>query len=270
MLTHEERLEPDPARAFASLARVPLPDLATEGLPLLWHWLHLAAWPDQEDLGPDGHPVRGVLPVAPDPGQRRMWAGGRVTTTRPLLVGRTAVRHSEILSTTSKQGRSGPLTFVVVRHTVTQDGATCLVEEQDIVYREAAGPTGTSDPAPAAPVVEPGADERRLPLDPTHLFRFSALTRNAHRIHYDRSYAESVEGYSGLVVHGPLQAMLMAEAARAHGAAGRLTIGYRLVAPLLDHQGLVVGARPGPEGWSVHVRDDTGRITAQGVVSTGA
>ncbi|MFG1891641.1 MaoC family dehydratase N-terminal domain-containing protein [Micromonospora sp. NPDC049051] len=275
VLTHEEVLTPEHAEAFASLIDVPVPDLAADGLPLLWHWLYLSVWPAQRDIGADGHPTRGSLPVPPAPGQRRMWAGGRVRTQHPLVTGRTAVRRSEVVSTTTKQGRSGPLTFVVVEHRITQDGVTCVVEEQDIVYREAVAPDGpgpvptpdgpAATPAPVA--VPPAAGERRVALDPPHLFRFSALTRNAHRIHYDREYARSVEGYPALVVHGPLQALLMAESARAAGAVGRLTMNYRLVSPLLEHQGLVTGSEPSPHGWNVHVRDDSGRVTATGTVS---
>jgi 3-methylfumaryl-CoA hydratase len=257
MIERTEVLQPEPAVALARLFDVDLPDLESDGLPLLWHWVYLLDRPRQADLGPDGHPVRGIVPA---PGRRRMAAGGRVTRTAPLVVGRAATRRTEIVSTTDKAGRSGPLTFVVVRHTISQDGEVKVVEEQDIVYRDAAAAPA---PATAATPVPPEADERVFPVDPTVLFRFSALTYNAHRIHYDRDYAREVEGYPGLVVHGPLQALAMAEAVRGTGATAT-AIDYRVVAPLFDHQGLVVRATSG----GVSVRDHSARITATGRVET--
>jgi 3-methylfumaryl-CoA hydratase len=255
MIERTEVLQPEPAVALARLFDVDLPDLESDGLPLLWHWVYLLDRPRQADLGPDGHPVRGIVPAR---GRRRMAAGGRVTRTAPLVVGRAATRRTEIVSTTDKTGRSGPLTFVVVRHTISQDGEVKVVEEQDIVYRDAA-----PAPAPAATPVPLEADERAFPVDPTVLFRFSALTYNAHRIHYDRDYAREVEGYPGLVVHGPLQALAMAEAVRGTGATAT-AIDYRVIAPLFDHQGLVVRATSG----GASVRDHSGRITATGQVET--
>lgn len=255
MTEQTEVLQPEPAVALARLLGVDLPDLEIDGLPLLWHWVYLLDRPHH--LGPDGHPVRGVVPA---PGRRRMAAGGRVTRIAPLVIGRAATRRTEVVSTTDKEGRSGPLTFVVVRHTISQDGEVRVVEEQDIVYRDAAAaPTSVTASTP----VPFEADEREFPVDPTVLFRFSALTYNAHRIHYDRDYARDVEGYPGLVVHGPLQALAMAETVRATGATAT-SIGYRVVAPLFDHQGLVVRAI----GDGVSVRDHSGRITATGQVET--
>ncbi|WP_439381500.1 FAS1-like dehydratase domain-containing protein [Amycolatopsis lexingtonensis] len=260
MSERTEVLQPEPAVALARLLGVDLPDLENDGLPLLWHWVYLLDRPHQADLGPDGHPVRGVVPAPPAPGRRRMAAGGRVTRTGPLVVGRAATRRTEVVSTTDKAGRSGPLTFVVVRHTISQDGEVKVVEEQDIVYR---APAATAASATAATPVPLEADERAFLIDPTVLFRFSALTYNAHRIHYDRDYAREVEGYPGLVVHGPLQALAMAEAVRGTGATAT-AIDYRVVAPLFDHQGLVVRATSG----GASVRDHSGRITATGQVET--
>ena len=245
-----ELLQPEPAQALAALLGVPLPDL--DELPLLWHWLYLLDRPAQADLGPDGHAVRGTVPAPPSPGRRRMWAGGRVTALGPLRCGEPATRHSQILSVQEKQGRSGPLTFVVAQHLVVQSGQTVVDEQQDIVYRQA-------DPLPVpedGPVVPLSAGEWSVDVTPTLLFRFSALTYNAHRIHYDRDYARDVEGYPGLLTHGPLQALAMAEAARARGR--YRSIEYRLVAPLFDHQGMVVRAENG----TAAVRDRHGRRTA--------
>jgi 3-methylfumaryl-CoA hydratase len=147
-----------------------------------------------------------------------------------------------------KQGRSGPLTFVTVHHQVRQRGDVVVDEQQDLVYRAAAGSAGQRAAAATDdPVVPPADGERPVDVSPALLFRFSALTYNAHRIHYDRGYARDVEGYPGLLVHGPLQALAMAEAARAAGypdgaGAGDLVFDYRLLSPLFDHQGMVVSA----------------------------
>ncbi|NIH80621.1 FAS1-like dehydratase domain-containing protein [Amycolatopsis viridis] len=259
-----EVLLPGPAQALGALLDVPVPDLDREGLPLLWHWLYLLERPAQADLGPDGHPVRNCVPAPPGPGRRRMWAGGRVRTEGALRCGEPATRRTRVLSVQDKQGRSGPLTFVVVGHRIEQGGRLVVEEQQDIVYRPVAAaalPAGAGEE-----VVPPGPGEWAIEVTPTLLFRFSALTYNAHRIHYDRGYAREVEGYPGLLTHGPLQAIAMAEAARATGCGGDQVFEYRLVAPLFDHQGLVAGAVAGPAGTTTAVRDRYGRRTATGTV----
>ncbi len=273
--TWSEVLLPGPAAALGALLGVPVPDLdGGEGLPLLWHWVYLLDHPAQGDLGPDGHPVRGAVPAPPGPGLRRMWAGGSVRLLGELHCGLTAARRSRVLSVQEKQGRSGPLTFVTVGHQVVQRGSVRIDERQDLVYRvappagdaPAAGPDAAAEPGPALP---PGDGERELDVTPTLLFRFSALTYNAHRIHYDRQYARDVEGYPGLLTHGPLQALAMAEAARAAGypgGPGDLVFEYRLVSPLFDHQGLVVRASPGHGAVVTAVRDRSGRPTATGTL----
>ncbi len=266
-----EVLEPEPAIALAGLLEVPLPDLeAGEGLPLTWHWVYLLERPRQSDLGPDGHPVRNVVPAPPRPGLGRMWAGGHVLSLSPLLVGEPATRRSRVLGTTEKPGRSGPLTFVTVGHTIHQRGEVVVEERQDLVYRDA----GTGPPAAEAAVetrdpLEVGPGEWAVPVSPTLLFRFSALTYNAHRIHYDLDYARSREGYPGLVVHGPLQAMAMAEVAQSRSAGARPleSLRYRLVAPLLEGQGLVARAETQGTGIRTTVRDSWGRRTAEGQVT---
>ncbi|HUQ61519.1 mesaconyl-C4 CoA hydratase [Lentzea sp.] len=253
-----EVLRPEPAAALAGLLGVDLPDLEADGLPLLWHWVYLLARPPRQDLGADGHPVRGVLPAPPGPGRRRMAAGGRVTRVAPLILGREATRRTETVSAEEKEGRSGRLSFVVVRHTISQDGELKVVEDQDVVYRDAA--TTPTEVASAAPV-PPGEGEWSIPVDPVLLFRFSALTYNAHRIHYDRDYARDVEGYPGLVTHGPLQALAMAESVRRTGATAT-AIDYRVVSPLFDHQGLVVSSTRSSSRREASVRDLSGRVTA--------
>jgi 3-methylfumaryl-CoA hydratase len=265
--------QPEPAYALADLLGVPVPELGA-GLPPLWHWVYLLDRPAQADLGPDGHPVRGTLPAPPAPGQRRMWAGGRVALKGPLRCGEPATKRTRVLAVTEKHGRSGHLTFVTVGVQVRQGGAVVVDEEQDIVYRDAAGGAGAASPtapaaSPAAPVVQAGQGEREIGISPTLLFRFSALTYNAHRIHYDRDYCRDVEGYPGLLTHGPLQALAMAEAARAvgstRGRTGDVSFAYRLVSPLFDDQGLIVSAVQGTDGTTVTAaRDRYGRQTATG------
>ncbi len=263
--------QPEPARALADLLGVPVPELGA-GLPPLWHWVYLLDRPALADLGPDGHPVRGTLPAPPGPGRRRMWAGGRVAVTGPLRCGEPATKRTRVLAVTEKDGRSGHLTFVTVGVQVLQGGAVVVAEEQDIVYRDAA--VQAQSPAPQSPgaVVPAGQGEREIGISPALLFRFSALTYNAHRIHYDRDYCRDVEGYPGLLTHGPLQALAMAEAARAAGGTGGRTgnasFAYRLVSPLFDDQGLIVSAVQGPDGTTVTAaRDRYGRQTASGTFS---
>jgi 3-methylfumaryl-CoA hydratase len=283
VITRTETLVPEPAQALAALLGVPVPDLERDGLPLLWHWIYLLDRPAQADLGPDGHPVRGTLPAPPGPGRRRMWAGGRVRTSGPLRCGVPATRRTSVLAVAEKQGRSGRLTFVTVGQEISQDSAVVISEEQDIVYREDAGSpaaassaavsgTAASGTAASGTGVPPGPGEWEIEISPSLLFRFSALTYNAHRIHYDRDYARDVEGYPGLLTHGPLQALAMAEAVRAAGRAsgrsGNLSFDYRLVSPLFDFQGLVVSAAAGPDGATVTAaRDRHGRQTASGRLS---
>jgi 3-methylfumaryl-CoA hydratase len=268
VMERTETLLPGPAQALGALLGVPVPDLERgAGLPLLWHWIYLLDRPAQADLGPDGHPVRGTIPAPPGPGRRRMWAGGRVRTSGALRCGEPATKRSRVLSVQEKQGRTGPLTFVVAGHQILQRDRVVVDEQQDIVYREAAALPGQPvAPASDAPVLPPGDGERAIEISPTLLFRFSALTYNAHRIHYDRDYARDAEGYPGLLTHGPLQALTMAEAARATGCEGDKYFDYRLTSPLFDYQGMVVGAVRDGDATLTTVRDIHGRQTAAGTL----
>jgi 3-methylfumaryl-CoA hydratase len=277
IIERTELLVPGPAQALGGLLGVQVPDLENgAALPLLWHWVYLLERPAQADLGPDGHPVRGALPAPPGPGRRRMWAGGRVRTSGPLRCGEPATRRSRLLSTQEKRGRSGALTIVVVEHQVWQRGQVVIDERQDIVYREASSPaTAPASPGPEAPPaarVPAAAGDWPVDVSPALLFRFSALTYNAHRIPYDRDYARDVEGYPGLLTHGPLQALAMTEAARAlAGADGTGTgtdgdFGYRLESPLFDQQGLIARAVSEQGVTTTSVRDDFGRRTASGTL----
>ncbi len=175
-------------------------------LPPLAHWLFFLPEAPQSTIGVDGHPARGVT-LPPIDAPRRMWAGGRLTFHAPLPVGAKAVRRSVVRDVKVKDGRSGRLTFVTVRHEILVEGAVAVTEEQDLVFR------GDGSGTPPAGVADPRVAEarREFGTDATALFRFSALTFNAHRIHYDREYAVEQEHYPDLVVHGPYQAMLLAD-----------------------------------------------------------
>jgi len=252
-----ELITPEPAEALAGLLDLD-PPAAGEPLPALWHWVYLLERRRQGELGPDGHPTHGV-PAPPAAGQLRMFAGGRVCLRTPLRCGEPATRTTRVGRTTHKQGASGPLTFVTVRSEIEQQGRVAIVDEQDIVYRphgralEARPDSRTADRPPAPGLV--------LDVDPVLLFRFSALTYNAHRIHYDQAHA-AAEGYPALVVHGPLQALLMGELMRRAGAAllGQ-EFAYRLVAPVFGAQRLTATALEASMT-AVHVLDGTGQVSA--------
>jgi 3-methylfumaryl-CoA hydratase len=184
-------------------------------LPLPWHWACFLPTVRTGELGPDGHPRRRPEMTA---FSRRMWVGGRVREVRPLVVGEPAERASAMQSTALKDGSSGRFWLITVAHTITQSGETCIEEEQDLALR---GPATAPVPAPGAPLREP-PDAAEIDwvegraADPILLFRYSALTFNAHRIHYDAPYATREECYPGLVVQGPLLATLLCESARRH------------------------------------------------------
>ena len=267
VIERSELILAGPARALGGLLGVPLPDFdGGEALPLLWHWLYTLDRPAQADLGPNGSPVRDALPPPPGPGRRRMWAGGRVRFLGGLRCGEPATRRTQVLSTEKKEGRSGRLTFVTVGHEIVQGGRVIVEERQDSVYRDVHDVTAPEVEAEPTSSVEErsGPDDWSIDITPSLLFRFSALTYNAYRIHWDRGYARNVEGYPGLVTHGPLQALAIAEAARARGLvpADGVTFDYRIVAPLFDHQGLVAGVTADGDGVRGAVRDIAGRQTA--------
>jgi len=202
-------------------------------VPPLAHWLYFLPVAPQSQIGPDGHPQRGgFLPPIPLP--RRMWAGGRLTFHHALQVGDEITRTSRIANVDAKSGRSGALAFVTVRHEVTDARGLAISEEHDIVYREA---PRADAPAAAAPQVArtDEAFSRRIVPDPVLLFRFSALTFNGHRIHYDRSYVTEVEGYPGLIVHGPLIATLLMDLLRRERPGSRIQrFTFTAKSPLFD------------------------------------
>ncbi len=210
-----ERVEDDlsPAQAQAVAAMLNLPNLANvtfpvgDAIPPLWQWFYFLPKAPQSALDTDGHPRRGgFLPPIALP--RRMFAGARMTVHAPLRLGIPAQRTGTIVKVEEKEGRSGRLAFVTVAYRFEQDGVLCVEEEQDIVYRDQGAPVPAPAEQPWLPVAD-GAHTRIVTPDSRLLFRFSALTFNAHRIHYDRDYARHVEGYPALVVHGPLTAVLL-------------------------------------------------------------
>lgn len=231
-----DTITPQLARAYLAtvLDQAPSPR-AGEPVPQGLHWCLASATAPMYELGDDGHPARGgFLPPVPLP--RRMWAGSRVRFFSPLRVGDEVERQSTIKDVTVKEGRTGALCFVVVAHRYATSRGVAIEEEQDIVYRAA-----DSGGAPAAaPIVEEpeSAEFRRVvEASPMLLFRYSALTFNGHRIHYDRSYATGVENYPGLVVHGPLQAALLLALADAMRPERRCTeFSFRGLRPLFDSQ----------------------------------
>ena len=258
-----ELIIPEPSEALANLLGT---DIPTDELPPLWHWIHLLEKRPHADLGRDGHPTFGI-PAPPGPGRKRMFAGGLVRTHAPLVFGTPATRTTWVAATKQKQGSTGPLTFVTVRNEYTQGGRVCIVDENDIVYRtpgsSLAPRAGTlrdePEPAPREPALTLTADEALL-------FRFSALTYNAHRIHYDHNWVRQ-EGYGDLVVHGPLQALMMGELVRRRGdgLVGKQFV-YRLVSPMIGPQTFTVLAGEDGVNAGAEVRDVHGVVTAVSTV----
>lgn len=234
-------LVPSPAQRMAvTLNRS---DVFVEGTPLppAWHWLYFLPTVRLDATGEDGHARRGgFLPPITLP--RRMWASSRIALQRELRIGERVLKKSTIVDVTEKQGKSGSLVFVRIQHEIIGESGLALVEEQDIVYREA--PTKDSSPAPAQPAPAQAKWSRTITPDPVLLFRYSALTFNSHRIHYDRAYCLDVEGYPGLVVHGPLTASLLLESLREHALNRPVeAFSFRAVSPLYDTQPFRVEGR---------------------------
>ena len=243
----------------------PVPGTA---LAPLWHWLYFLPQVRHSGLGPDGHPARGgFLPPVPLP--RRMWAGGRLRweENNPLVVGDAVQRTSRIASVTHKAGRTGDLVFVLVKHEISNARGLALTEEHDIVYRAAPQP-GDPVPPPTAADTDTGAPwQRTITPDDVLLFRYSALTFNGHRIHYDRQYVTQVEGYPGLIVHGPLIATLLVDLVRRHVPDARLkSFQFKAVRPTFDLHPFGLNGAPAADGKTVRLwgNDHEGFLTMQG------
>lgn len=245
----------DPARATALHAALALSAPAPQpgdALPPFWHQIYFWDAQPPENLGRDGHPKTGGF--IPDLGlPRRMWAGGRLQFQAPLHSGSPASKVTTIEAITKKQGRTGPLAFVTLRHEITQCGTLCVTEHQDLVYRNDPKPDAAIPVAPSARTDETTCEQHSFST--TLLFRYSALTMNGHRIHYDEPYARNVEGYAGLVTHGPLLAQLLMLMAELH--LGPLnTFTFRATAPLIQHE----TANLCLNGKSLWVRGPDGRL----------
>jgi 3-methylfumaryl-CoA hydratase len=207
--------------------------------PLLAHWLYCLPYTPLADAGPDGHARHGAT-TPPGAPPRRMWAGSEIAFHRPLRIGATVTRRSTIAELTEKQGRSGRLLFVTIDHALSDGDGAVLTDRQRIVYRDLPSP----DAPPPAPEPAPADPQwrRQIDPDPVLLFRYSALTFNSHRIHYDRSYATGIEGYPGLVVHGPLVATLMLHDLVARHPEGDVAVySFRAIRPLFDTAPFFIG-----------------------------
>ena len=276
-----DALTPAVAAAMHGLLDAPgAPPGPGDPVPLLWHWLTFLPRTPQRDLGPDGHPRPGSF--LPPASGRRMFAGGQVSRgDRDLRVGEELARRSVVTGVREKTGRSGSLVFVTVNHELSGRDGLSVTDVQDIVYRPPAPPPSAAsaapaaNPTPAAPTADIGGaggdgDDGwdwglDLRPDPTLLFRFSALTYNAHRIHYDRTYATEVEGYPGLVVHGPLQAIALAELCRRNVPGRPLrTFRFRAVSPAFDGRPLRFRGRwTDDDQVTLVALDDTGVTTME-------
>ena len=249
----------------ATLDRAPeRPSLGTP-LPALWHWLYFLPLHRQSEIGPDGHAKRGgFLPPVPLP--RRMWAGSQFEFHKPLRVGDHLTRVSTIHDVTEKSGRTGTLVFVKVRHEIRRgdESDIALTEFHDIVYREAAKPDDVAPPPKAAP--SNASWEKQWVPDDVLLFRYSALTFNGHRIHYDRRYVTEVEGYPGLIVHGPMIATLLLDLLRHQLPDAEVArYEFRAVRPVFDINHFFVCGEPGPDGKTLRLwaKDHEGFLTME-------
>jgi 3-methylfumaryl-CoA hydratase len=251
----------------AMLDRDPAPFHEGAPLPPLWQWFYFLPRAPQARLASDGHPERGdFLPPIPLP--RRMFAGARVAIHQPLILGRPVERQGTIANVTVKQGKSGALAFVTVAYRFVQDGVLAMEEEQDIVYREPGAPVARPVPG-VLPVLAPGAWTRTVAPDTRLLFRFSALTFNAHRIHYDRPYAMDEEGYPGLVVHGPLTAVLLADLVRRHADRPITGFTFKGLAPLFDGADVRLEAVPTGDQVALTATAPDGNSAMQAVATLG-
>lgn len=266
-----ETITAGPAVALSGLLdREPAVTAPGDPIPPLWHWLYFLDRPASSELGPDGHPAAGHF-MPPIPQRRRMYAGGRASYTGAFRCGDEITRRSELADATVKQGRTGELLFVTVRSVFTRTGAVIATEEQDVVYRSgppaAGGSAGPPRPNEAA---GPAPWQIQIVPDPVLLFRFSALTYNAHRIHYDADYATGVEGHPGLVVHGPLLALLCFEVPRRYAPRQRVTqLSFRARSPVYVGQRCTVTGGPRDDGCAMQVTGPDGAValTAEGRLS---
>ena len=263
--TEHDLVTPAPLRMLRATLDLPPEEQAT--VPTLWHWLYFLPSAQQSQIGPDGHPQRGgFLPPVPLP--RRMWAGGQLEFSDALRVGDAISRTSTIEDVTVKSGRTGDLCFVRVRHEVGTGRGLALREFHDIVYRPNPAPGAT------APAYEPAPDAvwaETVTPDDVLLFRYSALTFNGHRIHYDRRYVTGVEGYPGLIVHGPLMATLLAGlGTRRNPGRAVKAFSFRAMKPVFDlHPFDVCGQPAGDDAAELWIRDHEGHVAMRASITFG-
>lgn len=267
--SRRQRLDPWPVAALSALFDYPAP-AAEEGQPLppMWHWLYFLPAARRSETGDDGHPRRGGF-LPPVPQRRRMFAGGATVFHRPLVVGEEAHQEATVKSVAPKEGRSGSFMLVTVEYRIRGEKGPALTETQNLIY------TDSSPSVPSEPPGNPGPPSRpwalEVPTDPVLLFRFSALTNNSHRIHYDHSYATGEEGYTGLVVHGPLTAMLLADLGRSNGVTGPARFSFRARSPF--YCGDTLYLRGGPDGggergrWTMGAYSRRGRLGVEAELS---
>jgi 3-methylfumaryl-CoA hydratase len=239
---------------------------AGDAAPFTTHWCLAQPVFPMSQLSQDGHPSRGgFLPPVPLP--RRMWAGGELRFLDTLRVGDEPKRSSRISDVTMKTGSTGTLCFVSVEHEVTTSRGTAIRERQDIVYREMSSTPQAASAKPAAP--PPAAQHRETHMaDPVLLFRYSALTFNGHRIHYDRDYVTKVEGYPGLIFHGPLQATFIVElAAKLHDGKPPKKFSYRGLQPLFEGSEFSINANQTDNGMELWTANSAGQPTMKGTAT---
>jgi 3-methylfumaryl-CoA hydratase len=264
--SQDDYLAAFPVGALAATLDLPAPPHV---VPPLWHWLYFLPVAPLAEVGADGHPQRGgFLPPVALP--RRMWAGGRLTFAAPLEVGAAATRTSKIEKIHEKAGRTGKLVFVTVSHRITQAGHTAIEEEHDIVYRDPPTPAEADKVPEAAPGGETWS--RTVRPDPVLLFRYSALTFNGHRIHYDYPYVTQQEGYPDLVVHGPLIATLLVDLLHRelpHAPLRRFE--FRAVRPTFANHSFTVCGKPSDDGKTVELwaKDHDGYLTMRATATLG-
>ena len=259
-----------PLAGLAALLDHPDPPWPAGAVPPLGHWLYFLPRALQRDIAGDGHPHKGgFLPPVPLP--RRMWAGGDLQFLAPIPLGASLRRTSTIQAVDHKPGRSGDMVFVTVLHEIATGDGVAVRERQDIVYRDVPRPGEVAPPAAAPMAAETAAADwsREVAPDPVLLFRFSALTFNGHRIHYDRPYCRDEEGYPGLVVHGPLTATLLMDLFL-RNAGGRRVTGFRFRArrPLFDTRPFAVQAAGRPDGAAAWALDPDGQVAMTADIST--
>ena len=260
--TVEDIITPRLSQSLDAILDIDRPVKLGDPAPVGIHWCLGPDIVPMRGIGPDGHPARGgFLPPVPFP--RRMWAGGELTFSGSFLVGDTVAKRSVIEDVVLKSGRSGEMIFVTLRHYYETPRGPALTERQDVVFRQLDSSVAKADPAPSD---EPFEHRRAIDAGPVLLFRYSAITFNGHRIHYDQPYVTGEENYPGLIFHGPLQAtLLLALAAELSGGAVPARFAFRSVHPLFAGGTPHVHARRENDGLALWLTDTAGVATMKGM-----